>query len=139
LRGRGNGTFAPQEVKLSDALIWRVIAGDTNNDGASDVAILHSPYDDHNAAVLLGDRHGNFFEQSILFPVQIADLDLDGLNDLEYRTRITYGTRNGQDRTVRYFDVLPSTLARRRRNEPPSLVGSIDYSMDKIVVIDLAP
>ena len=138
LRGRGNGRFAPQEVKLSDVLIWSVIADDVNNDGASDVAIRDSFYDD-DGVVLLGDGHGNFFEQDILVPAQIADLNLDGLNDLEYRTRITYGTRNGQDRTVRYFDALPSTLARRRRNEPPSLVGNVDYRADTIVIIDLAP
>ena len=135
LRGRGDGTFGPQEVKAADRMLRSVTIGDANRDGTIDV-VAETSMDESRPVTFANDGHGNFTERTDVvtrFPRLIEDLDLDGIPDLHYGSSITFGT----GKQVRYFMSIPTVLARRRKDGQRSLVG-IDYNNYDLVVIDLA-
>jgi hypothetical protein len=85
----------------------------------------------------VNDGHGRFNEREGVvtdFPLLIKDLDFDGLPDLHSGASIAFGS----GKSVRYFRSIPIVFARRRRNTPPSLIGT-DLPTFELIVVDLDP
>jgi hypothetical protein len=83
--GLGNGTFKePKQIPVGGDPYRGMLLADINNDGKTD---LITPNSDH-VAVLLGDGHGSFAQDTALYPgfypfsAIAADINGDGLMDL---------------------------------------------------------
>ena len=103
LLGRGDGTFAPQRVIGLGSLTspFALAAGDLNNDGIPDLAVVGSTGGPAQRGDVLLGRGDGTFEPPIPFTipsdpgfptntVQIADFNHDGKNDLVYEGFETY-------------------------------------------------
>jgi hypothetical protein len=92
LMGRGDGTFAPQEVFDAGPAPNAVVIGDFNGDGIPDLAVLSASAGNSTLAILMGRGDGTFLPaQLIITPVfnslsydnlQAADLTNNGKLDL---------------------------------------------------------
>lgn len=85
LLGRGEGTFAPKKEFAASGATW-ISVGDLNGDGKPDLATANFG----TISVLLGGGDGSFSPGTPVatgtssFPVAVADLNVDGMNDLAF-------------------------------------------------------
>jgi hypothetical protein len=88
LLGNGNGTFTSQAPQSAGGLVWKLVLGDVNGDGALDVAAVNG--DSGSAAILLGNGDGSL-QSPTVFSTSGTEVgtvlgDLDGDGDLDWVT-----------------------------------------------------
>ena len=120
LLGRGDGTFQPQRRFDTTSRPWSLDAGDLNNDGIADLAVIDNPAGPRlSIAVLFGRGDGTFRHEVIIeLPdsggtdfsnIKIADINGDQNADVLYNgsadgmTHILLGEGNGEFATGSSF------------------------------------